>query len=216
MAFTVGDVITAAREFHPDFTKQTAPNRVLMGALSRFQRRLVVKVQAFLPDPFLTTHTVSMPLTTFPDSEAAIEHVAYYSGEAVWRDVPMRQVDPVSLVPWEGREQVLFPAYAVKEGNIFLVGEVQDWERYSSLELQYVPDPVAFTALTDAFILPDQALDACVALTAHRIASRVPKKANNAPDVRLYFAEAQEAEQTFINGMGARKRGYTHTKREVW
>lgn len=216
MAFDVGTVIASARELHPDFTKQLAPSRVLRGALSRFQRRLIVKIQAFLPDVFLTTHTVSLPLGTFPESEPAQDHIAYYSGEAIWRDIPTRQTDILVQVPFEGRNQVLFPAYAIKNNNIWLVGEEQMWERYSSLEIQYVPDPVDLAADVDLFILPDQALDACIALCAHRMATRVPKKGNNAPDVRLFFSEAQEAEKVFIDGMGARKRGYTAPKSEVW
>jgi hypothetical protein len=124
---------------------------------------------------------------------------------------PHRQLSDVRRV--RGRDEYV----AWREGGkLYLAGEADDWRDVASIDLRYIPIAPEFTALTDLFLVPDTAYAALVASAALKAGQRV----NGLPDVpkidvQALAAEAQAAEETFLNGVDRQFRAVTSIIRDV-
>lgn len=102
-------------------------------------------------------------------------------------------------------------------GKLFLIGATDVWGGVASIDLRYVPIAPALTALTDLLLLDDTAYDSLVARGALLMANRV----NGLPDVGKvdatgFVSEAQEAESTFLLGVGRVARTFPKFVQTVW
>lgn len=104
-----------------------------------------------------------------------------------------------------------------RNGQLFLIGNADDWGLVQSIDLRYVPEPDNLTALADTFVLPDSAYDALVAQAARFAAERL-YNAQDTPNVDLdyYNASAAEAEVEWLQELGARFRANTSWVKEIW
>lgn len=109
-------------------------------------------------------------------------------------------VGELTLVPYAERfdTDAWYPA-AFMNRQLFLIGGSTDWNGVASIDLRYVPEPSALTALTDYFLLPDHAQPALVAHAAYVAGARVqglegmPKV-----DMAMLAQEKVQAENAFL------------------
>lgn len=114
---------------------------------------------------------------------------------------------PLRVTTAQGRWSSGIPAVYQVGSTLYLCGESGDWSDVQSLELRYVPIAPAFTALTDLFLLPDQARPVLVAKAASFCAMRVEGLEGVNIDSAKHAAEAQRAERQFYQTVLLGKRG---------
>lgn len=122
---------------------------------------------------------------------------------------------PLALVDYGERHRSIdtrspraadYAAY-VLDGELVLLGDGDDWLDVTSIEIQYVPIPPAFTGLTDVFLLPDTAFMVCVAAAAYTAGLRV----NGLPDVpkidvASLLEEKLDAEKAWLQEVATQRR----------
>lgn len=109
------------------------------------------------------------------------------------------------------------PAVYQVGSTLYLSGDSCAWSDAQSIEIRYVPLAPAFTALTDLFLLPDQARPVLVAKAASFCAMRVEGLEGVNIDSRKHSAEAERAERQFYQTVLSGKRGRGPNRiREAW
>jgi hypothetical protein len=213
VAFTAQEVINQARELHPRFTFDQHPNVVLLNFLSRYQRRVVLRIAEINPDVILATQSITIPLLTFPTQ--AINDFHYVNGfDAVYSN---GTVCRGFLVPWSLRSQNhAYPSASIVNGKIHLLGTAAEWAQYATIEVYYVPMAASITGLASNLLLPDTGLDVCVLATGDYMASRTIGDPNSDPERRALQAQFKEAEALFLSEIGARKRAHFTSTVEVY
>lgn len=106
------------------------------------------------------------------------------------------------------------PAAYVQNNTLYLIGNRAEWQYVESIELKYVPIPPAFAARTDYFLLPDTAIPCAVANGAVFAASRI-YGLEGVPQIPtdLLVAQAQKAEQAFVDTLALTSRARVHRVR---
>lgn len=213
MAFTVGDVILAARDMNPAFTPQRHPDPVCRRFLSRYTKTLAGKIAALRPRALAATiTTVNVASfdfaagTTLPAFLLVLEAQLHRSGE------PADALVPVDIIPGGdrfGRRQAV-PFGWLDNAQFFLGGRAENYARFDTLAIRTFAMP---TTAADADVLPfdDDALDACAAQLAAFLGGRVA----NSPDTEEFDAstlrgDGAEAERVFLDRIGNQRRA------EVW
>lgn len=109
-----------------------------------------------------------------------------------------------------------WPSVYVNGQQLYLAGSAQEWQSVASIALRYTPIAPAFTALTDAFLVPDHARPALVSATASFMAARVSGMEGVTIDPTSHRADALVDERSFLANVSAAKRGRGLRTREVW
>jgi hypothetical protein len=121
----------------------------------------------------------------------------------------------LTVVGYQNRMRRLGCYVAVVAGQtLTLQGSATHWSDVASIELKYVPEPPAFAALTDYFLLPDAARPAVVARGAYMAGVRI----NGLPDlpeinVQQLAADAAEAESMWLKEVAGMTRNRVHRMR---
>lgn len=109
-----------------------------------------------------------------------------------------------------------YAAYLMNR-ELFLVGGSIEWQGVGSIDLRYVPESPALTALTDYFLLPDHAEPALVAQAAYVAGARVSGLEGMPPmDLSMLAAERNAAEKDFLSDVASQKQTTISRIREVW
>lgn len=124
----------------------------------------------------------------------------------------------LTIVPYMQRADKLGDYTAsVMNRQLFIQGSQSDWNTAESIELRYVPEPPALTALTDYFLLPDHASPCLVAHAAYIAGNRVNGLEGLPPvDLALLGEERSRAESAFLSEVGAQMRAATSRIKEAW
>lgn len=159
----------------------------------------------------------STPLVaTIEDGVALPSGAAVLSGE-VWNTEGKRAPLAVLTTGQRSRDdwddEDACHAITVRNSTVYLVGTADAWNNIASLSLEYSPVAPEFTALTDAFLLPDSAKQALVAKGAAKLARRTAETGLKL-DVKSYDGEAADAENDFLRQIRIAKRGRVNVMRE--
>lgn len=158
-----------------------------------------------LTDPLVAVFDRGIPLPPF-------KHIL---GGTVWFS---NASCPLTLTTYAERSEMEggYMAYVMNR-QLFVVGTVTDWEGVESIDLRYVPEPPALTALTDYLLLPDHAQPALVAHAAYVAGNRVNGLEGLPPvDLKLLLAERQDAEKAYLNEIGAQRQQTISRVQEAW
>lgn len=212
MALSVSDLVEAARDQHPAFTKQRHGATILFRFLTGWHRRLVKEVVKRNPEILSSEQLISMPLADFDAGEALNAHLLVHGGDV---DFGNGVTTPLTIVAWARRHDPL-PLYAgwILEGTLYLAGVAANWTGVSQLKVRYVPHPTAITASSDTLSLPDDAYEAAVAALAGFMAGRSRKE--EGVDIGYFTATARDEEEAFLDGISLRGRVRTSRIREVY
>lgn len=213
MSFTLGDVVTAARDRHPAFAKPNVPDAVFARFLSDWQRTLYAKAVQRDPSFALATVTTNAPID--PTVQVTLPPYERLVGGTVTLSDPAGSTEPLTLVGYHNRFRPMGRYVAVVTGQtVTWQGSAPHWSDVASVILHYVPEPADFAALTDVCVLPDSARPAMVAHAAFMAGSRVSALPGlPAVDVPSLAATAQEAETQWLTSMGAMQRNRVHRMR---
>lgn len=163
--------------------------------------------------PYLDLTT---PLIATVDASLTLPAMKRLVGGTVWitrNGVPTSE--PLTIVGYQNRMRALGRYVAVVAGQtLTLQGAQTHWSDVTSIELKYVPEPPAFTALTDYFLLPDSARPAVVARGAYMAGVRI----NGLPDlpeinVAQLAADASEAETMWLKEVSGATKSRVHRMR---
>lgn len=221
MAFTVADVVLAARDLSPAYTPQRHPDVVCWRFLSRYSRTLMGRIVQLRPAALPATVTsVPLPLGTFGSGVPVPNDLLLVSVSArpvARRDDSVRV--PVELLPAGQRltRSTRLP-WAVREGAVvFLSGTAADWTAFDQLELRTVAMPTAFANGGDTVPLPDDALDVCAEQLGAFLASRVAQQPDgDKVSPRAAQDAAAKAEASFLARLTNQGRAEVITMRRVY
>lgn len=213
MAFTLGDVVTAARDRHPAFAKPNVPDAVFARFCSDWQRTFYAKAVQRDPSFALATVTTTGPID--PTVQVTLPAYERLVGGTVTLTDPAGSTLPLTLVGYHNRFRPLGDYVATVTGQtVTWQGSAAHWSDVASVILHYVPEPADLLALTDAFTLPDSARPACVAHAALMAGARVSALPGMpAVDVTALAQTAAEAEAQWLTSMGAMQRNRVHRMR---
>ena len=163
------------------------------------------------------TLDLTQPLVATFDVGIGLPPMKYLLGGTV-RFTSSDAVEPLTLVSYASRLQPAgaFPAYLMN-GELFLIGDENDWHDVASIDLRFVPEPPALTALTDYLVLPDSAYSPLVARTAAFAGQRVmglPEA--DGLDLGLLLEAAAGAEMVWLNEISSQKRSRVSRVRDVF
>ena len=221
MAFTVADVVLAARDLSPAYTPQRHPDAICWRFLTRYGRTLLGRIAQLRPSALpATVTTVPLPLGTFGSGVPVPDDLLLLSVSAR----PMARRDDSARVPVE-----LLPAgqrltrstrlpWAVREGaTVFLSGTAADWTAFDLLELRTVAMPATLANGAATVPLPDDALDVCAQQLGAFLASRVAQQPDgDKVSPRAAQDAADKAEATFLDRLTNQGRAEVITMRRVY
>lgn len=224
MAVAVQDIIEGARMTHESFSPEVHPNTVCLAFLNRYQRQLMARSVKLDAMRFATIQAI--PKATWEGSwddgdtgVAALAHHVYLDGVA-YRESGGGW-DTLHLAAWGARSREFrqvndsfWPAYSIVSGNIFFQGQEEDWVRYSSVEIYYVPLTTALT-LSGNITLPDTAEEAMTAALAYHLGQRT-HNAPGAPDPNLLRQDWMLAERTFLDEVAGYVKPRSSATQDVW
>lgn len=165
-----------------------------------------------LTDPLVATFDRGIPLPTHKHLLGGTVRL-----DASTTPLP-NQTYPLTLTTYDGRSDWHgdYGAYVLNR-QLFLCGDDTDWQDVTSIDLRYVPEPPALTAVTDYFLLPDHAESALIAQGAYVAAMRV--QALEGMDTVNLAALAQErdrAETAYLSEVAANLRAVSRRVHEAW
>lgn len=130
-----------------------------------------------------------------------------------WNDT-----DQLTIVDYSQRfgPKGLYSAY-LQNNQLFFIGQLCDWNGIQSVDVRYIPIPGEFQALTDTFLLTDDAYNVLVSRGAEFAAERMAGLPDTKPiDISYYTSHAEKAEAIWLNQIGNLKRAKASQIREVW
>lgn len=126
-----------------------------------------------------------------------------------------RIVDLLAIGTYATRgQETEWPSGSMLNGQLYLSGISQDWLTVSSIDVRYVPIPSLFTARTEYFLVPDNAVNVLVAQAIPILLARVSAFGVQA-DPTPWLAEKQNSEQSFMDMVAAQARNRVGIIREV-
>lgn len=188
-----------------------------MGVVTNFpltttRQGFAVKVNAS-GTPYLDLTT---PLVATVDASLTLPAMKRLVGGTVWSTQNGTLTPcPLTLVGYQNRMRPLGRYVAVADGtSLTLQGSQTHWADVQSIELKYVPEPPAFTALTDVFLLPDGARPAVVAASALMAGQRVAALPDMGTlDLTSLASRAAEAEAAWLAEVQGQTRSRVHRMR---
>lgn len=216
MAFTVAQVIAAARAKHATFVEERYPDKVAFEALRTFVDRMVLEGARVNREPFLLSESWALPLATFATGVAlSVAYSAIESFEAL-RASDGRWV-PVELQHRSSRFADA-PNYTVyQQGSSFLLrGLAEHWTGLSQLRAWYLPRCPTITVDTFEIPMPDYTRAACEAAVARAFAA-LYEGTSEVPPVNLgrFSDELVAAEAELRAALGMQGKGKVFRRRDV-
>lgn len=219
MSFTAQEVITGARAWHPSFAEKVHGNTVAFDWLNSFIRVERRKLQSLVPEMLLAQITIDLPLSVFSEGGAIPDAEQVHTVSALTEAGDLTRGDQVALVPLEHfNDYGVWPACSWLGGGVnrlYLKGSASEWLDYSALLVNYVPIPVAITALEAEILLPDTLLDVCVTGLAVFFGFRSPDLVN--PRQMQYLMQKEtEARNASDSALAAQRAGEVFRTRELF
>jgi hypothetical protein len=200
------DIITAARDYHPDFNDHVVTGPVLLRQLSMLQRTLAEKVFAVSEVAMACSEEyTAIDITQSMQDKDGLEvpshllvlqaHVQETDGDA----------GEIILVPHAQRLDMrgIYPVAYLLGERLHLLdqrdfgGTRHGWEDAEHVSVTYVPMPGSLKAPADALVVPDRAEHTLVAQLALFMASRVGVLS----DLPGLPEEAANAEESLLRGL---------------
>lgn len=215
MALLAGDVIDAVRDRHVAFSRERAPQGMVLRLLSHYQRELLGKIMEIDEDILRVDATTVLPLAVFDTGIALPVNRTVVAVTALTTGGVPRTLD-VTLVPVALRNDPATPRRAAwQAGNtLYLRGAAIDWTTIASITVATVPVPAAITRSIDVLVVPDTAEKALADNVALALALRgIIGEGVPAPDFNAFGARAKDSENSFLNEVLNRTTGRaTHTR----
>lgn len=134
------------------------------------------------------------------------------------RDITQRVVGKFSVRPWRQRYVPTHEYWGwMESGKLFLGGSRTWWNGIDSLDLRYVPIAPTFTALTDLFLLADNAYDALVSAGVVIAAERINAQPDQARiELMPLSNDATIAQGAFLGSAGRPARAEAQFVEDIW
>lgn len=164
---------------------------------------------------------LTSPLVASVDQGVQLPPMKHLIGGTVRRASDPSNVDPdpFTLTTYQQRFQragTWFSGYLLN-GRLYFLGDQQDWADVASVDFRYVPEPPAFTALTDYVLLPDSAASPMVAHLAYMAGLRVAGLEGLPPlDLQALASEKTQAETMWLQTVSAQPRAAMSRIIERW
>lgn len=219
MAFTVGDVLMAARDLNPALTPTRHPDAVGRRFLTRYVKSLVSRIVELRPGALATTVTsTTLPLVTFDAGVTIPADLLLVQVTAR----PERRTDDsarvvVELVPAGVRyDRGTRGPKATRDGQtLTLAGSADDWVGFDRLDVRTVAMPADLATNATTVPLPDDALDTCATNLGAFFALRHVGPDTKGFDASALVAAAGQAEQTFLSRLTNQMRAEVWSMRRV-
>jgi hypothetical protein len=220
VAFTVGEVVTGARAWHPSFDEAVHGDTVAFDWLTSFFRIERRKLQALVPEMFLFQQVLPLPVPVFSDGIPLLSDVeSVFSATAIIETETITRGEPVALVPLEHlQDHGPWPALAYVAppiNRVYLRGSEADWLGYVSLLVNYVPLPGTLSALADVVALPDAYLDVAIAGLSVFFAMRSGKERIGPAHWQYFVQREQEVRQAADMALASQRAGEVWRTREL-
>ena len=203
MAFTVADVLMAARDMNPAFTPTRHPDAVCRRWITRYVKTLVGKIAEQRPSALsATVTTVTLSTfnfttgTTVPDAVQVLDAYVHRAG------YPADHLVKVDLPPaGDRRARTQRLPYGWLDGaKLFLAGEASDYALFDQLIIRSVAMPTVGGVASDTLPLPDDALNVCSAQLAGFLALRHAQGPDTEKfDARPFVGSGEVAETQFLS-----------------
>lgn len=221
MPLLAKEVIHAARDAHPGFSRSAAPDAVVLRALARYQQELLGRIAAIKQDAVHVEVDVALPLADFDagahiaqgdDPPVPVEYITVH-GAVAHPSAPDHSRTPIRLVPYVQRTERFSTLAAYLRGErLFLLGTADDWKGVDRITVDLFPvGPNSIDFHTGALMLPGRAQATCVAAMALFMAGRVPE----APAQTL-AAMAAAAEELYLDQVTDRRRAKVIVPQGAW
>lgn len=208
MSYTLGDLLTAARDRSPFFDKARVPRGPLVRFATDIQRDLIRKAAMRAPDRFTLTQVITIqnppqvgtPITINANQLVVRVETDFVGGNPLPEKT--RLIPASRLYDYEMDRAVYF-----LDGALYMTGQAADWANVASLTVYYVPLPVPFATEADLWTLPDDAHEVFVARLALQMARHVngtpwDNERPQSPPIELdltdFQAESQRAEHDWF------------------
>ena len=197
-----------------DDTSGTVIGFPMTGTRTSYLVRLDANGNAFLDvtQPLTGQFDLGVPL---PPYKSIIGQPTIYFNDST---AATPNVMPLTIVDYKERMRAwgVYAAYCMNNA-LYFIGFQSDWQTVQSVDIRYVPIPPAFTALTDAFVLPDDSYQALVARGAQFAAERLVGQPDAASiDLGYYSAQADRSEQIWLDQIGNMSRVKTQYIEALW
>jgi hypothetical protein len=210
MPLTASTIIDQARGRDARFDVSRIPNKVALQFLSAKVRELHGKVARIDPEQVRSDISTPLPLA---DHEAGIDlGTTRYVSEVVGFDANGAEY-PITLIPATHRLDATVSMQSAWQigSRLYLTSPAANWQRIVTIVAAIVGVPATLTGLNDAVALPDAAELALVELLSAFFAKRVGLK-----NYRDYVADAESAEQRFLEDVANRITGQVLQTRDVY
>lgn len=165
-------VINAGRDRNALFTREKHPDPVALRFLSDYHRDLFGKAALVNPSAVAIGLQIEFPFVDDSDNPIPFEegyplpaNKGLQDGGTVrFADSHNPPRTPLSLVAWENRLNPRFRYSGwVQAGRLYLTGtEDETWKDAERIDIEYIPEPVDLTRLSDEILVPDGAYLTCV------------------------------------------------------
>jgi hypothetical protein len=220
MAFTAGEVIAAARAYHPAFDSVTHTDEVCFDWLNGFVRRERRRLMAVFPETLIEqAEPTPFPPIVFSEGVSIQNAEMVFSVQVLTANNGEVRGDPAALIPLEHlQDPGPWPAVAWVGGGLnrlYLKGGPGDWADYVGVLVNFIAYPTPLTSLSDDVQLPEQFIDSCAANLAVFMAVRSGAESIGGEQLAYLRGEASEARAAALLGLGAQRAGETFRIREM-
>jgi len=209
-----GSVIDAARDYHPAFTRENAPDAPVLRFLSRYVRRLTADVLRIHPEAISVAEEITLPLADFDAGYKLPAYQMIHGGDVHLKGGIVDEFDLIDYANRFGR----VPRWSgwIEAGVLYLIGDPMWWNDVEKIVLKYAPVPAELTSLKSEIQLPDTAEEALVAACANFMAGRVPADVSPPIDRGYFLALANDAHASFLRQLATSTRVKATYTKEVW
>lgn len=200
MTLLAGSVIDAVRDRHVAFSRERAPNGMILRFISQYVRSLLGKVAALDEDALRVEVSTPFPLADFSAGIALPANRAVVAVTVEEKGANPRSFD-INVVPASNRNDVTTPLNAAWQiGNtLYLRGQASDWNAYDSIAVSTIPVPAAITKSTDELPVDDTAEAAVADNVALALGRRMAGVEGVPPiNVGALTAVAKESEDAYL------------------
>ena len=212
---TAGEIITEAREIHPELHEEFNPEPTVLRFLSRYNRELVSKTIRSNPDELAVWETIALPFATFDAGEALTPAIVRFEADVKVQGSGDTIRDKLHIVPvgerWTTR---VWPAAYVVADQLYLLRTDGDWTQWTEIRVRHVAIPADITATGTAMTLPDTANDAYIYALADFMAFRLD--AEIPIDRNRIRQDLRSAEQRYLDEVAGRAMSMTAMIGDVW
>lgn len=203
------DVINAARDFHPLFTRQSTPDIVALRRIARYQQSLLTDIARLAADRVHTSQTITVPFADFAAGVVLEPYLRVHGASAAYIDTS-RTPRAVELVEYplrlDGIATDNIPRAFIQGGKFMPLGIAEDWIAIASVTVDFFPMGPDTVQLGDKLFLPGNPLRAC----ASDVAAFMAQRAGTAPID--YIADRE----SYLDEVTERRIAKVGVIREVW